>query len=888
MTGPFVSAPADLSAFWGKAGDGATAHPVICHMIDVGNVVRAFLQRASGAGLRRRLARDLNVAEATLVRLFAFLAAAHDIGKVSAGFQRKREDLWCALVALGYTAGPNAQPDHGHVTQVALKRFLKDRIGNVELALALSRMVAAHHGAFPQVGRATEREFAAGAWVEAQDRHIQELERIFEPDWAPLRALGDEPLAAGCLMSLAGVTSLCDWIGSSTDHFPFQPLGARATDAYADESRLRAERALEVIGLTGWTPSRTELDFAGAFGFAPNALQDTVIDWTQRADGQAMLVVEAPMGLGKTEAALAAADALLRRQTLGGIYYALPTQATSNQMFGRLVRFLERRCPGAKVDVHLLHGLSDLNETYRELRLAAIGQNPEATVRASTWFTARKRGLIAPFGVGTIDQALLAGMAVRHMFVRLAGLADKVVVLDEVHAYDAYMSKLLDHLVGWLAALGSSVVVLSATLPTNRRDELAAAFGGSSKPTARGYPQVTAVSPGRVPETVVVGAPASYSIALHRVAACDGAPDAIGATILERLKGGGCAAWICNTVDGAQRAYEAIRRQVPCDCEQFLFHARFPTGIRQEIEARVLRAFGKQGDRPRRAVLVATQVVEQSLDVDFDLMVTDLAPVDLMLQRAGRLHRHRDRQRPDGLKRPVLLWMEPPLQDGLPMFGVHEHVYERFVLLRTWLAIRERTEASIPSDVPRLVEEVYGSGATADERARTALADARDDLERRRARDLAKAQAVQFVTPDGIDLLYTMQVALDDDETSAIHHALKARTRLTRPSVTVVCGQRRGKAIELLDGSLLDLGKPPERDEVRSIRLSSVAIQRWEWWKHFASKPVPDAWQHIAALRDSRVAEFQDGVLEVSGLRTRLELSADLGLVIRSFSEESA
>jgi len=884
-----MTAPFELGAFWAKAGDCASAHPVICHMVDVGNVVRSFLQRPTAAGLRRRLANDLRVAEATVVGLFSFLAAAHDIGKVSAGFQRKREDLWRGLADRGYRASPHAQSDHGVVTQLALKRFLKARLGSVEQALALARMSAAHHGSFVRVDRATEREFASGAWVEAQDLHLSVLERIFEPDWAALRSLGDDPPPAGWLLSLAGVTSLCDWIGSSTDHFPFHILGAQDPAAYATGSLRQAERAMEVVGLTGWTPPTTELEFAPAFGFEPNELQRAVLSWVTRNERQTMLVIEAPMGLGKTEAALAAADTLVRRQGLAGVYYALPTQATSNQMFDRFVRFLERRLAGAKVDVHLLHGLSDLNDTYRELRLAAIDEDSEATIRASTWFTAAKRRLIAPFGVGTVDQALLAGMAVRHVFVRLAGLADKVVVLDEVHAYDAYMSELLDHLLAWLAALGASVIVLSATLPTSRRQELVAAYGGTEKPATGGYPQVTAVSPGRSPETFVTAAPASRDIELRRLPS---APDALApaaATLAGRLAGGGCAAWICNTVDGAQRAFAAIRRALPSDCAHFLFHARFPTGQRHELEAHVLRAFCREGARPRRAVLVATQVVEQSLDLDFDVMVTDLAPADLMLQRAGRLHRHASRSRPAGLDHPTLYWLEPPLADGLPELGVHEYVYDRYVLLRTWLAIRERTHTSVPSDVPSLIEEVYGDrNAHDDPRIRGALEKARDELERRRETDQAKAGAVQFINPDRIEDLYAVQLTLDDDETSPVHHTLKARTRLTRPSVTVVCAHRDGETLRLQDGLILDPNAIPTRDAVRRIRLSSVAIQRWEWWRHFSSTAVPIAWQRVAALRDCRIAEFQDGALEAPGLRTRLELSPELGLVIRPLEEERA
>lgn len=871
----------DLSLFWGKAGEADRPHPAICHMIDVGNVVRVFLERPAANALRARIERELGTTSEAVVKLAAFLAAAHDIGKVSSGFQRKRGDLWRRLAEHDFSLDVDADPDHGRVTVTVLKRFLKGRLGNVELALALARIVAGHHGSFPQARRFADQQFRQGAWAEAQQAHLLALEGIFEPQW---KALEDkEELAGGALITIAGLTSVCDWIGSAEEFFPYEPVGTEDLRAYVARSLERAREAVRRVGLTGWTPSAQSLDFVSTFGFQPNAMQQVVVDAAARLQLPGMLVLEAPMGLGKTEAALAAADDLVRRFGLAGVYYALPTQATSNQMFGRLRRFLERRYEGVTVDLHLLHGLSDLNEAYREIRLAAISQDPDATVRASSWFTAAKRGLLAPFGVGTIDQALLAAMSVRHMFVRLLGLADKVVIFDEVHAYDTYMSELLDHLVSWLAALGSPVIVLSATLPASRRNALVEAYTGEADecPSA-GYPQVTTARPGEGATVSSSLGPAPTSISLEKLPAPeDGSLDHAAQAIASRISRGGCAAWICNTVDAAQRAYQTIRRVLPDDCEHLLFHARFPTGQRLEIEQKALEWLGKDGKRPQRAVLVATQVVEQSLDLDFDLMVTDLAPVDLVLQRAGRLHRHQ-RARPAGLESPTLLWIDPPVQDELPVFGTSGYVYEPVVLLRSWMALRERPEVNLPADVPALVERVYTEEQPdTREPFRSALAAAQRDFDRRRDEHQLKAIGVEFVTPTGIDELFRIQEFLDDDETAAVHQSLRAQTRLTRPSVTIVCAARTEAGLELMDGTLLDLEQDPQGAVVRAIRLSSVTIQRPEWVKHFSTQSVPGPWRRRGVLRNCRIAEFDRGTLAVDGLRTRLELSPELGLVVR-------
>lgn len=876
----------DLRLFWGKAGDSALAHPVVCHLIDVGCVVVAFLERPAAAALRARLARELGASEDEVVALVAFLAAAHDVGKVSPGFEMKRADLWEVLVKRGYTAGAAPDPDHGRVTLTVLRRFLRQRGCSLEVSVALARSVAAHHGSF-----VFERPFPTGSggnWGEAQAEHLQVLENTFHPRWELLTRFGDSAPSAAWLMSLAGLTSVCDWIGSAEEYFDYEPEGAVDVRSYAERALTRARDATRRAGLTGWKPIGSPLDFERVFGFQPNDLQAKAVAVAGRLAEPGLLILEAPMGVGKTEAALAAADDLIRRHRQAGIYYALPTQATSNQMFGRFAAFLERRFDGLKVDLNLLHGLSDLNADYRELRLAAISQDPEATVRASTWFATAKRGLLAPFGVGTIDQALLAAMAVRHMFVRMLALADKVVILDEVHAYDTYMSELLEHLVSWLAALGSSVVVLSATLPSARRRALVEAYGASEpeKPVS-GYPQVTVAKPGSEAEVETAPTPSSGRVTLRQIVAPGGDSTPVARVISEMVANGGCAAWICNTVAGAQEAHRAMRAQLPSDCEHLLFHARFPIGRRLEIEKQALAMFGKGGARPRRAVLVATQVVEQSLDLDFDAMVTDLAPVDLMLQRAGRLHRHRRASRPLGLTQPTLCWVEPTMAEGLPAFGVHEYVYERAVLLRTWLALRGLDGFSLPEQVPALVEKVYSAPSASFGSQFTAAIDAAQRaFEKRRDEDQLKALGAAFASPTDSETLLALQHVVEDDETAPVHTSLKARTRLSRPSVTVVCASMDGDGLRLVEGARVDVSRVPSRDDVRALRRSAITIQRWEWVKHLLAQPAPEAWKRVAALRDCRLAVFEDRWLSADGLMSKLELSPALGLVVHGVSAE--
>ena len=438
----------------------------------------------------------------------------------------------------------------------------------------------------------------------------------------------------------------------------------------------------------------------------------------RRSDGPTLIViVEAPMGEGKTEAALLIFDALAARGATG-LYFALPTQATSNQIFGRVERFLRSTFPGETHGLHLVHGDAGLSDAYGALKDLAFKTRSVGGVAgddqgpiADAWFARSKRALLAPIAVGTVDQALLGVLGVRHGFLRLHALAGKVVVIDEVHAYDTYTSELLDRLLSWLRALGATVVLLSATLPTARREALVRAFGATPA-LPESYPRITVAREGPA---------SSRSFATRR----DHLPVSIvwqdratlPARLAEALAGGGCAVWIVNTVRRAQRTYLDLcklrdRGLLPPGITVDLLHARFPFDARAVRERRAEESFGPgEENRPRAAILIGTQVLEQSLDLDFDLMVTEIAPVDLVLQRAGRLHRHkRKRARPSAVKQPAL-WIMIPEGDERPegpVFGSSAYVYSEAILLRSWIALRECTEVTLPTDIEPLIEAVYG------------------------------------------------------------------------------------------------------------------------------------------------------------------------------------
>ncbi len=630
------------------------------------------------------------------------------------------------------------------------------------------------------------------------------------------------------------------------------------------------------------------------------------------------------MGEGKTEAALYLADRWGAMQGQRGCYFALPTQATSDQMYGRVLEFLRGRYPADLVNLQLLHGHASLSALFQELlrsgerqRAMATGLEPKgvegeggydgavAGVVAAEWFTYRKRGLLAPFGVGTVDQALLAALQTRHVFVRLFGLAHKTVILDEIHAYDAYMTALLERLLEWLGALGSSVVLLSATLPDQRRLSLVDAYArGAGYPVDCGtmaakYPRITWVSrSGSGARRVEVSPRSTRRLDLEWV---DGALPVDGETfaLAGRLKAalkdrGGCVAVICNTVARAQQLYLALKPYFPETADDGqpvldLLHSRYLYEDRQRREKRTLIRFGKpDGEvemedgtvrrvrRPDRAVLVSTQIIEQSLDLDFDLMVTDMAPVDLLLQRSGRLHRHRREGRP-GPQRPTLWICRPAEEDGVPVFDPgFAKVYDEHVLLRTWLELRDRTELLVPEDVEPLIEGVYGERSCP-----TAIPDplarywsrTRDGLTDRMAKHESKARFLRILPPT-----YPVEEMLEDfnreleEDNPEVSPSLQALTRLSEPTVSIVC---------LMPGELseLDDGTKPDRGTAIRLLRRSVSISHRSVVPLLLKEVVPAGWNKEALLRHHRLVMLRpDRVKEVGDYS--LCLDEELGVRI--------
>lgn len=846
---------------WAKTDSESNWHPLLLHMLDVAATSSALVEREPAA-TRSQLADMLGLSWDLARPWLLLVIAAHDLGKACPGFQCK----WQNLSGLNPGRSPNMRINHAFVSQIALAAWLVERGWPDELARLVADAVGCHHGsrASPKTLEALEGDRSAigrDEWADARHALLDTLFEVFQPTALPEKA----GLSGPEFMLLAGLTSFADWIGSNTEWFAF------GTEADADDPavwfearRACADRALDVLGWHPRTPLLTSpLSFHEVFGFSPRPLQGAVAAVLAGLDEPAILLIEAPMGEGKTEAAWFAHLELQRRFEHRGLYIALPTQATGNAMFARTLAFLHARDAGRMLDLQLLHGGTLLNDDFQQLRLASVHDDGDADpraaqVKAAEWFTHKKRALLSEYGVGTVDQALLPVLPVRHHFVRLWGLANRVVVFDEIHAYDAYTGTLLIHLVRWLHALGSSVLLLSATLPPAIRRELARVVGGDLPATEATYPRLTTFATGSVRQTHFEADPMRrVTIDIQPIGS---ALEDMRAELQRRLIEGGMGLALVNTVQRAQALYglfpegrpllregEQIGKLLDDGTEIYLFHARFPASQRQLREQRVLDIFGKAGGekgefRTGRKILIATQVAEQSLDLDFDLMATDLAPIDLLLQRAGRLWRHSRPCRP--VAAPMLLVAglagDVPDDFGQPLWW--GAVYAESVLLRTWCLLRqpEHRQIILPDHIDTLVQAVYEESVPIPDTLQARLDKALMASDGDGIAKTQQAHGAIIGLPDDASWADKHDDLYDEDD-PYVHPTLVAQTRLGDESLTVI-------PLGPADG--FDAGIAPSFEQARAWSRRTLRVGRKGVVKQLKALGIPESWQQIPLLRN--------------------------------------
>jgi len=734
--------------YWGKAGTeegGASFHLLVYHSLDVAACGIVLLRLIPQ--WRRLLERLTGLSGKALEDCVFFYLALHDLGKFATGFQNLRPDLLEQL--------QHRKSDKGYIERhdtlgwLLWRHRLQERFfpptgrrrrGSPCPGVdAWMRAVTGHHGEPPSEGERVLEDTFDDADFEVTVTFIEALLTL-----SGLEEIPQPPktLSATASWWIAGLAVLADWLGSNRRFFPYRSNPIALKDYWRKVLR-HAEQAIEATGLIV-QPSAQRLDLADCFAEPPRDLQPTPLQaWAQSVEipsGPALFILEDVTGAGKTEAALMLAWRLLKANEGTGIYFGLPTMATANGMYQRLGKgdppVYTRLFEGDQApSLALAHGRADLVTAFRESILPLDTDEPPygdgtqpAGPRCNAWLVDnRKKALLAEVGVGTIDQALLAILASRHQSLRLLGLLGKVLIVDEVHACDAYMNRLLATLLETHARADGSAILLSATLPHDQKRRLTEAFaqgcGLDAPPLERKdhYPLATRLVGGQLHQQPMDTRPEVARPVKVEFAEQESDIEALLEQVVEE---GRCACWICNTVNDARRRFEELRVKHP-DWAIELFHARFTLHDRLRIEQAVLERFGKDsGPEQRRGrILIATQVVEQSLDLDFDVLVSDLAPIDLIVQRAGRLCRHsrdvtgRRIDGPDQRGTPVLTLFAPPWSNQPETRWLRDALLGTAAVYRDedgrlWLAmklLREKGGFEMPADARHLVEGVYGA-----------------------------------------------------------------------------------------------------------------------------------------------------------------------------------
>ncbi len=880
-----------IKTLWAKKPKGNVDEqwlPLSVHMSDAAEIARILWHHWVPACTKRKISYGLQMAregdfdsEDSALSCFVFLAAAHDFGKATPAFQGKLrylefdEQLRKQVTDAGLPLTENIHPRvarHYWASQLILEKHGFSR--------KLAVILGGHHGQPPSsqnlhfLREGYKKDLGWGKGQDAWDETQQELlaYALKLADVTEQEAQSWQPdITAQVLLS--GLVIMVDWIVSNETFFPYINLSESVR-----HSAERAETAWKELCLPEcWSPDNTyeESDFyRNRFNIAPRPVQTAVLDLLKGVLNPGIVIIEAPMGEGKTEAALAAAELMANITGQSGVFFALPTQASANGLFLRFCSWIERLDYGVAHSVKLAHGKADLNELYNKIpkRIEKMGdfwvggeENEETgddAVIVHEWFSGRKKGILADFVIGTIDQVLMGGLKQKHLVLRHLGLANKVVILDECHAYDAYMSQYLYKVLNWLGAYGVPVIVLSATLPGEKRQQLIEAYLNkerSSLPdydpifdkekpeipllpawaTTLEYPIITYTDGSNIEDVrqkEVTGKQRSLNVKLDTLST----DEEIISKLEDLLSEGGCAGLIVNTVKRAQKIAHALSQHFGGEQVQLL-HSRFLAVDRAQKEKELFARLGadgeRQGRRPKRCIVVGTQIFEQSCDLDFDVLITDICPMDLLIQRIGRLHRHEqnERMRPNKLK-DAQCYITGLSDSGFDRGA--ELIYGKYLLMNTWVLLQPHMTLplKLPDDIPHLVQETYRpEGFSMPPGLQEEYMDAKSKHEQRIAKKIAKARDFQISDPYKRldDLVGWLDTSITDDPSGKRG---EATVRDIENSLEVLVVQRRDKAYYMLPwlakfkGVKIPTDTPPNMEHARAMAECSIQLPRELCW----------------------------------------------------------
>lgn len=892
--------------------------PFWMHSFDTAGIMEKLAQKRLPESISDYLCAECGGRE-KLFSTLKFCALVHDIGKLTIVFQSRIYDAvdfspFAVCVELPKSSSLVNAPNTPHaLASEAILLKLGCREGVASIA-------GAHHGRPSALADVCDQISGACTAVENFYGKRGKYRQLFEVLWkewidfslecAGFSELSDLPdMAVPAQVVISGMLVMADWIASNTTYFPL--ISADQKGEFGDYPK-RIENAWTTIGFPNMWESKARfgLDdeaFKERFGFLPNPTQADIISTATDAESSGIYVIEAPMGLGKTEAALALSEILAARAGAGGMFFGMPTQATSNGIFPRLEKWADGLAEDEQtlLAIKLAHGNAALNEDYRELFTGHSNLNIESDsgLIVHDWFSGRKQTLLSDFVIGTVDQLLMAALKQKHVMLKHFGLSGKVVVVDECHAYDAYMSQYLDMAIKWLGIYKVPVIILSATLPEKRRAELIEAYADSEKHRAKhteahvdkktadeawkhslAYPLLTYTENNTVKQKALAFDGENKEVSVRRIIR-----DEVAATAGYAVERGGCVGVIVNTVRKAQEIAAELQSAFP-KAEVIIMHAQFIMTDRAKREEQILKRVGKHSTPESRhgLIIVGTQVLEQSLDLDFDLMITELCPMDLLLQRTGRLHRH-NRVRPQGLETASCFVLDET-DDSFDSGSAA--IYGEWLLMRTRALLPNKL--TIPSDIPLLVQQTY------DETNNEMLGELTEGMkkaqEENKLRTGKKRRSAEnyLISKPSNKKGKCLDGWLDNDIKPNNEQTGEKAVRDGDPSVDVIALMRDGEGLIRIiadkSETIIPADRPPSREEAlliarQKLRLPGFFGRRWKIddtieQLEAETQNVFSAWQDSALLKEEVVLLFDEDLnADLAGVQLHYDIKTGLTYV---------
>lgn len=697
---------AQAQALWAKSGDGIDSLSLPQHLIDSACAAALIADRWISTPVMCLLSESLGLNSNEVRIFYIWLAATHDLGKATVTFQEQLENseyqyLVDAVIDAGLSMEKSVAETHidrfphSIASAIIIQQWLLDQGCRKPLSNSIASVAGAHHGIADEAINDSTLSIIDSYDARWRKVHNELLDGIAEltgiiPVLKKLKA--QRRIDSGVLQTLTGLVVMADWIASNEDAFE---LGGRGTQVQ------RISNADKHVQLTEpWAPaprSWEDIDaefqqlFSWPSSFKARTVQRVLVEHVKELEQPSIIILEAETGVGKTEAGLAAAQIIGENTGAQGIFFATPTMATADGLFARTRLWASNSAPGNDaVSLNLAHSKNSLSEDFQSLRFKGVGRDSDefGNVVARQWFSGRNRGLLSNVVVGTIDQVLMMSLKKRYSMLRHVGVAGKIVIFDEIHSYDVYTSEYIRTTIEWLSEYGVTVIVMTATLPPERRNELIEAYTDAEIPTEfdNAYPLITIGSDEAVKQVPIDPPPTDATLSLELLDEEEFLPK-----VDELVGGSGCLLIICNTIARAQSAFRELRQWFQDPGEVVLHHSGFIAWERMDKEAKLREELGPDSHigagRPLRRIVVATQVAEQSLDIDADALITDFAPMDLLVQRIGRVHRHHrpDSDRPEHLRDPKVFLrgveVQPP---DLEFESGTAAVYDTKVLISTF------------------------------------------------------------------------------------------------------------------------------------------------------------------------------------------------------------